>query len=212
MADPTRTTDGAARFDLPAPPRTSRFAVASFCFAILNLCALPVIGGLIAIYCGVMGLRAMRNEPELMGRGLAKAGIVMGAVGTLLMLLVSVDVVRALVQLNRELEQVERLVSEFREAYAKGDADAIHSKLTARGREKLALKELKVKIEEWRRRFGTFSEADLVKDSIRKLDEKEILTRFGFDLTGPLGKFRGTFDCRKEGGIWHLESFDLTDR
>lgn len=74
----------------PPPPRPNvksqppGSAIASFVVGIFSvmvglICALP-IPGLIAVILGMVALSQMKNAPHSTGRGLAIAGIVMGAV------------------------------------------------------------------------------------------------------------------------------------
>jgi hypothetical protein len=65
----------------PSPPGT---AIASFVFGIFGvmvglICAVP-IPGIVAVILGFLALSQMKNAPHPTGRGLAIAGIVMGAI------------------------------------------------------------------------------------------------------------------------------------
>lgn len=59
--------------------RTSAAAVASLIFGILGCL---IITGIVAIITGFIGLKATRN-PNVKGRGMAIAGIILGLIGTL---------------------------------------------------------------------------------------------------------------------------------
>jgi prepilin-type processing-associated H-X9-DG protein len=69
-------------YSAPAAAGSNGLAVASLVCAILGLCV-PVIPGVIAIVTGILGLKRA-NDPRGSGRGLAIAGISIGAVSILL--------------------------------------------------------------------------------------------------------------------------------
>jgi hypothetical protein len=61
------------------PQRTSAAAVASLIFGILGCL---IITGIIAIITGIIGISATKN-PNVKGRGMAIAGLILGLIGTL---------------------------------------------------------------------------------------------------------------------------------
>src|SRR5947207_3971077 len=67
---------------MPGPMRTSGFAVASLVLGIIGL-IVPLVPGILAIVFGVMGIRRTR-DPSVGGRGLAIAGLSVGAASILL--------------------------------------------------------------------------------------------------------------------------------
>ncbi len=62
-----------------APQRTSAAAVASLIFGILGCL---VITGIIAVITGIIGISATKN-PNVKGRGMAIAGLILGLIGTI---------------------------------------------------------------------------------------------------------------------------------
>jgi hypothetical protein len=208
--------------ELPAeferPPERSRFAVYSVAFAILNLtCALPVIGAMIAIYCGFMAKRAIRESGgKLEGTALANWGIVLGFGGLIWALLGVLIVVCLILPVQPDLEKIHGIVAEFREAYNKSDAATLHAKMSPQARQKTTVEELREKIEAYHKQMGPTIDGHSFKwwtffwNSSEGGDLKERITRFPYDLTGPNGNFLGYFFCRKlSDGTWRLEGFAL---
>jgi hypothetical protein len=64
-----------------APPRYSRVAVTALLNGVAGLVLVPFGCSLAAILFGVWGRRRVERKPELKGRGLATAGIWLGALG-----------------------------------------------------------------------------------------------------------------------------------
>ena len=64
-----------------APPRYSRVAVTALLNGVAGLVLVPFACSLAAIFFGVWGRRRVERKPELKGRGLATAGIWLGALG-----------------------------------------------------------------------------------------------------------------------------------
>lgn len=80
---------------LPEPTATSGYAIASYLLALLG--AFTLVGTVAAIVCGVLAQRHIRRRPEeIGGRRLAKAGIILGSVFTLvtLVMLCTTDFLR----------------------------------------------------------------------------------------------------------------------
>ena len=72
------------------PVGRSGWAIAS---GYLGLCSFFPILGPFAIFTGIMAIRAMRRDPKLHGMGRAVFGIVMGILGTLLLLAIIVAMI-----------------------------------------------------------------------------------------------------------------------
>ena len=89
---------------LGTPPQTNGWAITSLVSGILGFC-LPVLGGLIAIVTGIIGLTRTR-DPRVGGKGLAIAGI---SVGALSILLSGCWMSVLLPSLNRAREQANRI-------------------------------------------------------------------------------------------------------
>jgi hypothetical protein len=66
----------------PAPKATSGWALASLIVSLAGM--LTLIGPVVGIVCGVIGLRQIRNDPNVAGARYARAGIGCGAAFTLL--------------------------------------------------------------------------------------------------------------------------------
>ena len=64
------------------PQKTSAAAIASLVTGILGVCPLPLIGSLPAIILGIVGLRST-GQPNVKGRGLAIAGLILGVLSLL---------------------------------------------------------------------------------------------------------------------------------
>lgn len=64
------------------PIDRSIWAIAAGYLGLLSLCALPAP---LAILCGVMGLREIKRNPKVHGAGRCYFGIVMGTLGSLLL-------------------------------------------------------------------------------------------------------------------------------
>jgi hypothetical protein len=65
----------------PPPQATSGWALASVIFSVAGM--LTLIGPLVGIACGFVGLQQVRRDPKLAGVNFARAGIVLGAVFSL---------------------------------------------------------------------------------------------------------------------------------
>lgn len=65
----------------PGPPRTNGLALASLIVSIAGFCVL-FVGGLVGLVLGILGLRKAR-DPNVGGRGMAVAGIVLGVLSFL---------------------------------------------------------------------------------------------------------------------------------
>lgn len=66
------------------PINRSGWAIAAGYLALFSVLCLPAP---FALFCGIMALRDLKRQPHLQGAGRAWFGIVMGAIGTLLLLL-----------------------------------------------------------------------------------------------------------------------------
>lgn len=69
------------------PINRSGWAIAAGYLALFSVLCLPAP---FALFCGIMALRDLKRQPHLQGAGRAWFGIVMGAIGTLLLLLMLV--------------------------------------------------------------------------------------------------------------------------
>jgi uncharacterized membrane protein YhaH (DUF805 family) len=69
------------------PTGRSMWAIAAGYLALFSIFAIPAPA---ALFCGVMGLRDISKNPKLVGKPRAIFGIVMGAIGTFLLLLILV--------------------------------------------------------------------------------------------------------------------------
>lgn len=66
------------------PVKTTPLAVASFVFCILGITLMPWLGSIIAIILGKMALSEIHAHPERYdGEGLAKAGVKIGWIGAI---------------------------------------------------------------------------------------------------------------------------------
>jgi hypothetical protein len=72
----------------PRAPKTNGMAVASL---VLGLVGLPLcflfVPSILAVVFGIVGLNQIKNDPMQTGRGLAIAGLILGAVMLVLMVL-----------------------------------------------------------------------------------------------------------------------------
>jgi hypothetical protein len=68
------------------PVQRSRKAVAAVVLGVLGLLAVPVVCATAAIVVGVLALRELRENSELQGEGMARAGIALGVTGLVLAL------------------------------------------------------------------------------------------------------------------------------
>jgi hypothetical protein len=66
------------------PVGTSGWAIAAGYLGLFSLLCLP---GPLAIFCGIMAIRELRRNPRLSGWGRAIFGLVLGTMGTLMMVL-----------------------------------------------------------------------------------------------------------------------------
>jgi prepilin-type processing-associated H-X9-DG protein len=66
---------------LPAETGTNKLAVFSLVFSLLGLICLPFIGAIIGGILGIVALAQISSSPRSGGRGLAIAGVVIGAIG-----------------------------------------------------------------------------------------------------------------------------------
>lgn len=70
--------------------RTSRLAITSFIMGILGL-FIPYVGSLLAltaIVLGIVSLRKIKRDPNLTGKGLAIAGLVLGIIALILSIVI----------------------------------------------------------------------------------------------------------------------------
>ena len=75
--------------------QTEGLAVASLVLGLAGLFVCPVICSIIAVVVGYQARRKLRDDPTLDGEGLAKAGIILGWVGTALGIVVIVGIIVA---------------------------------------------------------------------------------------------------------------------
>lgn len=68
-----------------ARPRTSGAAIASLVLGVVGLFAIPLITSVAAIFLGRRAQREIAENPGLSGEGLAKAGVILGWIGVVLM-------------------------------------------------------------------------------------------------------------------------------
>lgn len=101
------------------PQRTSAAAVASLIFGILGCL---VITGIIAIITGIVGIKATKN-PNVKGRGMAIAGLILGLIGTLGGGLCIGGGGIAAMMAWREMKPAVESVSNFAKAAEAGDYD-----------------------------------------------------------------------------------------
>jgi hypothetical protein len=73
------------------PPKTSGLAIASLICSIGNFVIIP-FGFIPGIICGHLALKQLAREPGLRGRGLAKAGLILGYIGLVLLIVLVVVV------------------------------------------------------------------------------------------------------------------------
>lgn len=200
--------------DLPDAPRVSKFAYTSLAFGIAHLVCFPFpyLGGALAIYCGVQAKKAIRaSGGKIQGTAIANWGIVLG-IGGFLWVTIPVLLLVPTAQMMEELDRVHGIVAEFREAYVRNDAAAIHAKLSPQAREQTSLEDLARDLESAARKYGTFEEFSFRWKVFwnQTPNEKERITRFPYELKGPKGKFLGAFYCRKlDDGTWRLERFEF---
>lgn len=75
-------TEGQPSYPPAVPaPQTSTMAIVSLVTGILGWFALPLIGGIIAVVCGTIARKEIKNSRGLFtGDGMAIAGIVLGSI------------------------------------------------------------------------------------------------------------------------------------
>jgi hypothetical protein len=79
-----------------APGETSGKAIASLILGIAGFVVLPVVGPILAIILGVSAKREIASRTGLGGKGMATAGIVLGAIGVAVAALVAFMIILAL--------------------------------------------------------------------------------------------------------------------
>jgi len=93
------------------PPKNSGLAIASLICGILGISCLSLVGGIPAVICGHLALANIKKSPSLLtGGGMAIAGLVMGYISILIMVIailagVAVPVILAQQNKAREAEQ-----------------------------------------------------------------------------------------------------------
>jgi Domain of unknown function (DUF4190) len=89
MSDPLPpTTPSTPTPNSSRPPESSGLAIASLILGILSLVCFGLFSGIPAIICGKIGRTKIRNSAgSLTGSGFATAGIITGAIGTILSIL-----------------------------------------------------------------------------------------------------------------------------
>ena len=78
-----------------ASRRTEGLAVASLVLGLAGFFVCPVVCSIIAVVLGYRARRKLRDDPTLDGEGLAKAGIILGWVGTAFGVVVVVGIIVA---------------------------------------------------------------------------------------------------------------------
>ncbi len=205
-------------FELPRPAQTSKFAMYSLVFALLNiLCIVPVLSAVTAIVCGFLARRAIRlSEGRLSGTSMANWGIMLGIGGIFYSFVFVYGFVVPMVLFSEEWTKVDGIMAEFRETYARSDAEILHAKLSAPAREKIKPDELKKILNDALKDYGTFDTYALDKTSwfTRQSDhavKSERLVWFPYEVDGPRGKFRVALYCRKlEDDTWKLDRFEFS--
>jgi prepilin-type processing-associated H-X9-DG protein len=72
-------------FELPSQPKTCGLAIASLVCAIVGFC-IPVVGGILAVVLGAVAISKInKSAGAIGGKGLAVAGLVVGAISILLL-------------------------------------------------------------------------------------------------------------------------------
>jgi hypothetical protein len=71
----------------PQVQRTEGRAIASLVLGIVGFVAFPLVPSVLAIWLGVTAKRRMRADPTLTGEGLATAGVILGVVEIVLVVL-----------------------------------------------------------------------------------------------------------------------------
>jgi hypothetical protein len=75
--------------------RTSGKAIAAFVLSIAGLIALPLVCSTLAVILAAVGRKEIDVDPQLKGRGLATAGLVIGIVGLVLAVIALVIILAA---------------------------------------------------------------------------------------------------------------------
>jgi Domain of unknown function (DUF4190) len=68
----------------PPPSRTSGLAIASLVLGIVGLVAVPLIASALAVVLGEKARVELVRDPALAGEGLARAGVILGWIGIVL--------------------------------------------------------------------------------------------------------------------------------
>lgn len=71
-------------YGVPMPKKTNTLAIVSIISGGLGLICFGILGGIVALVTGIIGLRQINADPEHQsGKGIAIAGIVLGAISTI---------------------------------------------------------------------------------------------------------------------------------
>lgn len=91
------------------PPRTSGLAIASLVFGILGLiCILPLVGSIVGLILGILALTSIqRSQGTVGGQTIATAGLVISAIGFVLLPLAGALVLPVMVQARENARQAE---------------------------------------------------------------------------------------------------------
>lgn len=82
---PASPADASRNLQMLVPVGRTPWAIAAGYLGLFSFC-IPIIAALSAIFCGVMGLRAIKKDPKLLGAGRCWFGIVMGSLYILALL------------------------------------------------------------------------------------------------------------------------------
>ena len=196
QAPPLPPSPGSS-YSLPAQPRkTSVAAVLSLVCGILGCF---IVTGILAVILGIVGLRKTR-DPQVSGRGLAIAGIILGVLTMLPTVIGLATGGLAFWGVAKMTEEPRRAAREWMVALSAGDVDKAASLSTAGvTRERLAEASETVK--------AKVAFVDMTSNNINIVNQQGDLTGTADFANGKVGY---QLSIRQENGQWKVERFTLS--
>ncbi len=181
-------------------PRTSGTAIASLVCGLLG--CIPFLTGLAAVVLGIFGIRSTR-DPLVTGRGMAIAGLILGALGLVGWTLWGVALGSGALFYYKSVEPARVIAEEFTRVASEGKVDEALA-LSAEGLDRESLVALCEKLKP----LGAFQELDANPFEFQAADDRAEVTIAG-DATFANATRGYTMTLRKQGLGYKVAKFDF---
>ncbi|MDB5349604.1 MAG: hypothetical protein JWN86_851 [Planctomycetota bacterium] len=202
-AEPDDSPDQVKYRRMPPPP-ASGISIASL---VCGVCfCVPLVTSLLAVIFGFIGIRKTR-DPEVGGRGLAIAGLVMGVIGLSLWLVVISFFYILQQTISVQITEAQSVAHQFVQDLSEGKVDAA----VAHAVPELDRKEL-VKASTSMKAWGPFNEI-VLEQQPTPLMENNMKSMFDWELRGRAIFNRAEKPVRirllKDGSTYRIEKFEI---